>query len=67
MAEENSVLPFQIRTPIMNWSRCKPPSQVHACECGSDIVEKMADGLVTRYRCGDCQTGLGDLTMGHEP
>jgi hypothetical protein len=31
------------------------------------MVEKLADGLVTRYRCGECHTELGDLTMGHEP
>jgi hypothetical protein len=51
----------------MEWTRCKPPSQVNACDCGSDVVEELADGLVTRYRCGDCHTNLGDLTMGHEP
>ena len=51
----------------MEWARCKPPSQIHSCECGSTVVEELADGLVRRYRCAECETGLGDVTMGHEP
>jgi hypothetical protein len=51
----------------MEWTRCKPPSQINSCSCGSTVVEELADGLVRRYRCAECQSGLGDVTMGHEP
>lgn len=51
----------------MEWTRCKPPAQVHDCDCGSGVVEQRSDGLVRQYRCGRCHTGLGDITMGHEP
>ncbi len=51
----------------MNWKRCMKPSHVHACSCGSDIVEVKPDGMVREYRCGDCHTNLGNTMMGHEP
>lgn len=51
----------------MQWKRSSAPSQLNACSCGSDAVEEKADGLVTLYRCADCHTVLGDITMGHEP
>lgn len=51
----------------MEWKRTQAPSQVHDCDCGGDAVEELADGLVRRYRCAECHTGLGDVTMGHEP
>lgn len=51
----------------MEWIRCKPPSTVKACDCGSKYVEKRPDGLVKSYRCAECHAGLGDITMGHEP
>jgi hypothetical protein len=56
---------FRCRT--VQWKRSSAPSQLNACSCGSDAVEEKADGLVTLYRCADCHTVLGDITMGHEP
>lgn len=52
---------------MMNWKRCSPPSQLNSCDCGSDVVELSSDGIVREYRCGDCHTSLGDITIGHEP
>lgn len=51
----------------MEWTRVPRPSQLADCGCGSEIVEEKPDGLVRLYRCGECGTILGDLTMGHEP
>lgn len=51
----------------MEWSRAPQPSQIDDCDCGSDDVEEKPDGLVRLYRCRECHTILGDLTMGHEP
>lgn len=51
----------------MEWYTSAAPAALQACECGSDAVEKKPDGLVRLYRCADCKTLLGDLTMGHEP
>jgi predicted SprT family Zn-dependent metalloprotease len=51
----------------MEWTRTSAPSIVNACECGSDKVEVRPDGLVKLYRCAECHTSLGDLTMGREP
>lgn len=51
----------------MEWKRVTPPAQLQDCVCGCEYVEKKPDGLVKLYRCWECQTILGDLTMGHEP
>ncbi|MFC7073321.1 hypothetical protein ACFQJ7_01090 [Halovenus rubra] len=51
----------------MEWKRVTPPSQLRSCSCGCDYVDEKPDGLVKLYRCSDCHTILGDLTMGHEP
>jgi hypothetical protein len=51
----------------VDWKRSSAPAQLRSCSCGSTAVEEKADGLVTRYRCADCLTSLGDITMGHEP
>lgn len=51
----------------MEWKRSAAPSAINACSCGSSAVEELADGLVRRYRCAECHSGLGDMTMGHEP
>jgi hypothetical protein len=51
----------------VDWKRSSAPAQLKECSCGSTAVEELADGLVTRYRCADCETSLGDITMGHEP
>ena len=51
----------------MDWKRSSAPAQLKECSCGSTAVEELADGLVTRYRYADCETSLGDITMGHEP
>jgi transcription initiation factor TFIIIB Brf1 subunit/transcription initiation factor TFIIB len=51
----------------MEWRPAVAPAILNACDCGSDDVEKKPDGLVKLYRCADCGTVLGDITMGHEP
>jgi hypothetical protein len=51
----------------MEWSKAATPSQLKSCGCGSDSVEMKADGLVKHYRCAECLSSLGDITMGHEP
>lgn len=51
----------------MEWKKCYPPDIVNECDCGTESVEMMSDGLVTSYRCSECKTILGDTTMGHEP
>jgi predicted SprT family Zn-dependent metalloprotease len=51
----------------MNWKSSAAPSQLNSCECGSEDVEERPDGLVTQYRCADCGSSLGDITIGHEP
>jgi len=51
----------------MQWEPSAAPAALKACDCGSDRVEKKPDGLVKLFRCANCETVLGDLTMGHEP
>lgn len=51
----------------MEWKPSAPPAQLKSCDCGSDDVEEKPDGLVRLFRCADCKTSLGDITMGHEP
>jgi hypothetical protein len=51
----------------MEWTPTSAPAMLNACDCGSDDVEVRPDGLVKLYRCADCESALGDLTMGHEP
>jgi hypothetical protein len=51
----------------MEWTPTATPAMLNACDCGSDSVEVRPDGLVKLYRCADCESILGDITMGHEP
>ena len=51
----------------MEWKVSAAPAQLKSCDCGADAVEKKPDGLVKLYRCAECKSILGDLTMGHEP
>ncbi len=51
----------------MDWKSSSAPSQLNACDCGSNRVEERPDGLVTEYRCASCGASLGDITIGHEP
>jgi hypothetical protein len=51
----------------MSWKPVPAPPILDSCDCGSESVETQSDGLVKRYRCADCNTFLGDITMGHEP
>ena len=51
----------------MAWKPAPAPEFLNSCDCGSENVEKNADGLVKEFRCADCGTFLGDTTMGHEP
>ncbi len=65
--EGDTVFTDGMLVPVMNWKPSAAPSQLNSCDCGSDDVEERPDGLVTAYRCADCGTSLGDITMGHEP
>lgn len=54
-------------TKNVEWNRVPTPKTLNDCSCGSKKVEEQPDGLVRKYRCYNCKTFLGDITIGHEP
>lgn len=67
LTEDDTVFTHPVLESRMNWKPSAAPSQLNSCDCGSESVEEKPDGLVTLYRCADCGTSLGDITIGHEP
>jgi hypothetical protein len=67
LSEGDTVFTRRTLVGIMEWTPTAAPAMLNACDCGSDSVEVRPDGLVKLYRCADCESILGDITMGHEP